>query len=64
MMSEKEMNRFYEDDSRTYELPEYIKKMTPEERDKEMDRLEYEMIHNPEYPRKEKKNTSKIMFYI
>ena len=62
-MIEYEIGSYTEDD-RPIELPEYIKKMTPEQRQQEMDRLYYDMKNNPKYPHREKGEPVRVKFCI
>ncbi len=51
----------YTEDDRVKELPEEYKRMTPEEKEAEMERLYAEMKANPQI---RKKPESSIKFYI
>ena len=48
-MTEYEIGTYTEDDSCAVELLNAVEKMTAEELQKEMKRLEDEMLHNPKY---------------
>ena len=62
MMSEEEMNMITEDDRNI--MPEWIKKMTLEEVQTEIDKIEREMSKRPKYPSTEKKTIEGIKFCI